>query len=48
MNKFIKKFAIYIKFCVFLGILTFGIVTVTPREVNAKNINSIVVKIENE
>lgn len=42
MNKFIKKFALYIKFCLFLGVLTIGIVVMTPREVTAKNTNFIV------
>lgn len=47
MNKFIKKFAFYIKFCVFLGVLTVGIVNVTPREVSAKNVNVIVGESQN-
>lgn len=47
MNKFIKKFAVYIKFCVFLGVATIGIVSVTPRKVDAKAMNIIVIGAEN-
>jgi len=42
MKEFFRKFALYIKFCVFLGIMTIGIINMTPREVNANNSFDIV------